>query len=137
MSLVTVNWRPTPKQMRIFGLSLVGGFGVFGLLAMLHAKADTLAYIFWAFGAVAGTLALLNIKVALPIYWVFTGIGFVLGNIISRLLLGITFYLVATPMGLIGRLVGRDQLALKRREASSYWLDVPPLTGDAPYERQS
>ena len=67
MSLVTVNWRPTPKQMRIFGLSLVGGFGLFGLLAMFHAKADTLAYVFWAFGAVAGSLALLNLKVALPI----------------------------------------------------------------------
>ena len=137
MSLVTVNWRPTPKQMRIFGLSLIIGFGLIGWVGLYKFASDTPSFVMWAFAAVSGPIALLNLKIALPIYWVFTGVGFILGSIISRILLALTFYLVATPMGLLGRLIGRDRLSLKRTDAATYWLDVPPISGDAPYERQS
>lgn len=56
----------------------------------------------------------------LPLFWILHGIGWV--N--TRLLLGIIFYLVFTPLGLLLRLFGKDMLNRKLEpEAKTYWLD--------------
>ena len=48
--------------------------------------------------------------------------AFVLGWINTRLILGIFFYLILTPVGLIMRLFGRDPLHRKLdRKATTYW----------------
>ena len=43
-------------------------------------------------------------------------IGLLLNRIVSPIVLGIVFFLVVTPMGLIMRLTGRDPMARKSRD---------------------
>ncbi len=44
-----------------------------------------------------------------------------LGVVNTRLLLGIVFFLLITPVAWLFRLIGRDALALKHKQANSYW----------------
>lgn len=70
----------------------------------------------------------------LPLFWLLHGIGWV--N--TRLLLGIIFYLVFTPIGVLMRLSGKDMMNRKLDpNASTYWIDKPkvPLRPED-YERQ-
>ena len=96
-----------------------GGFvaGIFGLLA---------AYGFWAgesfLGFSAGLLASLFIAISIaaprtlrPLNRLWMQFGQLLGRLISPIVLGAIFFLIFTPVGLIMRLVGRDELKLKRR----------------------
>lgn len=53
--------------------------------------------------------------------------GLLLGKIVSPIALGVLFYLVFTPMGVLMRLAGKDPLRLKMdRAAGSYWIDRKP-----------
>jgi hypothetical protein len=54
-------------------------------------------------------------------------LGELMGKVVSPLVLGVIFFVLLTPVGLIGRLLGRDELRLKRTNSESYWIDrVPP-----------
>jgi hypothetical protein len=47
-----------------------------------------------------------------------------MGAVMSRVLLGIIFYLVITPLGLAARLTGKQFLDLKFKEVKpSYWIE--------------
>jgi hypothetical protein len=54
--------------------------------------------------------------------------GLLLHKIVSPLVLGIMFFLVITPIGLLMRAVGKDLLRLKfDKRSSSYWIErLPP-----------
>jgi hypothetical protein len=60
-------------------------------------------------------------------------LGELLGKIISPLVLGIIFFLIITPTAIIGRALGRDELKLRRKSQSSYWIDrkSPSPRGDS------
>ena len=46
-----------------------------------------------------------------------------LGKIISPLIMGIIFFLVVTPTGIIMRLMRKDLLNLKKNNSKTYWLE--------------
>ena len=49
--------------------------------------------------------------------------GFMLGKIISPIVLGLLFFLVISPVALFCKMFGRDELRLKGSTANSYWVD--------------
>ena len=49
-------------------------------------------------------------------------IGMFLGRVISPIILGIIFFLLITPMSLILKIVGRDELNLKRERKETFWV---------------
>jgi RsiW-degrading membrane proteinase PrsW (M82 family) len=49
-------------------------------------------------------------------------LALVLGRIFNPIVLGVIYFLVLTPIGLITRLFGRDELLLKRADQKTYWL---------------
>jgi len=58
--------------------------------------------------------------------------GLLLHRITSPLLMGVIFYGVVTPVGLISRMAGKDPLRLRRDSSSdSYWIPRQPR-GPAP-----
>ena len=137
MNLVEVNWHPSSRKLRQYGIVMIVGFGLIGLLFRYGFKATDASWVIWGFGAVSGVLGLTGTRAALPLYWLWMGIGFVMGNVMNRLLLALVFYLVVTPMALVMKLVKRDRLHIKPQQTDSYWIDVPPVSGANPYERQS
>ena len=68
-------------------------------------------------------LGLLNSKILSPLNKLWFKFGVYLGKIISLLILGIIFFLVVTPIGLIMRLLGKDILNLKYNNKKSYWIE--------------
>ncbi len=62
---------------------------------------------------------------ARPFYrgWMTLAAG--LGYVNSRIILGVMYYGVMTPVGLVMRLAGRDPLRRRGRAAGSYWIPSP------------
>jgi len=52
--------------------------------------------------------------------------GLFLGRVVSPVVLGIIFFLLITPVSLVTRLFGRDELLIRRRSVQSYWVDRTP-----------
>ena len=58
-------------------------------------------------------------------------LGLALGKIVSPIVLGIIFFGLITPIALIAKLLGRDELKLKRPKKSSYWSEPIGSNSDA------
>ena len=67
-------------------------------------------------------LALLNSKILTPMNKIWTRFGIFLGNFISPIVMGIIFFFVVTPIGLLMILFGKDVLNLKNNKSSTYWI---------------
>ena len=68
-------------------------------------------------------LGLVNSKILTPLNKLWFKFGIFLGKIISPLIMGLIFFVVVTPIGLIMRLLKKDILALKYSEQKSYWIE--------------
>ncbi len=116
-----ININPKERDLRIFSLVLAVFAGGFGTLAFSNDK-SLVAYILYAlsvWGVFSAAVLPVFIK---PAYIAFSYIGLVLGWINTRLLLGIIFYLIFTPISLFFRLIGRDILDRRfDRNAATYW----------------
>ena len=72
-----------------------------------------------------------------PLYVGWMKFAFVLGWVNTRILLGLFFYLILTPIGLVLRLTGKDLLGLKiDRNATSYWVKRERKSFDAETTKQ-
>jgi len=67
-------------------------------------------------------LGLLNSRILYPLNKLWFKFGIFLGKLISPLIMGLIFFLVVTPIGLIMRLLGKDVLNLKYNKSKSYWI---------------
>jgi hypothetical protein len=69
---------------------------------------------------------LLSPKLLAPLNRLWYGFGMLLGKIISPIMLGLIFFVLISPVSLVTRLFGRDELKLKKRNVESYWVDRSP-----------
>ena len=58
-------------------------------------------------------LGLINSKLLLPLNKIWFKFGILLGNFIAPIVMGIVYFMVVTPTGLIMRLLGKDLLNLR------------------------
>ena len=68
-------------------------------------------------------LGLVNSKILNPLNKYWFKFGIFLGKIISPFVMGIIFFLVVTPIGLLMRLLNKDLLNLKFNNSHSYWIE--------------
>ena len=68
-------------------------------------------------------LGLVNSKILNPLNKLWFKFGIFLGKIISPLVMGIIFFLVVTPIGLLMRLLNKDLLNLRFNNNTSYWIE--------------
>ena len=114
---------PSPRALRQFGL-VVGG--------VLAAAAGLLLWrrgggpVVWTLGGVGGALVLagLLVPVALrPIRRGWMGVAFVMGFVMTRVILSAAWALIFVPTGLILRALGKDPLARRLDPtAQTYWI---------------
>ena len=67
-------------------------------------------------------LGLINSIILTPLNRLWFKFGIFLGKIISPIILGIIFFLVVTPTGILLRLFGKDVINLKYNKNNSYWI---------------
>ena len=115
---------------RSFGFVFAAVF----LIVALYPLVSSQAVRPWAM-VVAGVflvLALFIPKVLGPANRMWTKFGLLLHNVVSPLALGILFFLVVTPTGLLMRIFGKDPLRLRfDAAADSYWIKRTPPGPDA------
>ena len=68
-------------------------------------------------------LGLINSKILTPLNRLWFKFGLLLGKFISPLIMGIIFFVVVTPIGIIMRLLKKDLLNLKYNKKGTYWID--------------
>ena len=110
----------SPASLRKFGI-LFGALGALATAYFLYRGSDVWV---WSAGAALFFLftGLALQRVLKPVYIVWMAFAFLLGWLNTRLLLGLFFYLIITPIGLVLRLTGKDLLDKKiDREAETYW----------------
>lgn len=99
------------KMLRQFGLILAGGFVViFGLLLPWIWEHS---YPVWPW-VLAGALSLIALSAPIvlkPLYHIWMKLGHVLGWVNTRIILGLVFFAVFFPFGIIMRLFGKDPMA--------------------------
>ena len=128
---------PPEKMLRQFaGLCIVVFVGLAGWRAW-HGQAGTFTWALAAFGAVVGVVGLISPSAIKPIYTGWMIAAFPIGWTVSRVVLGMIFFVVLTPISWAFRLSGRDALRLRRRSPKTYWLDKRQPNGAAEYFRQS
>ena len=67
-------------------------------------------------------LGLINSKFLTPLNKLWFKFGLLLGRLISPIIMGMIFFFVVTPIGLLLRIFGKDVLNLKKNNAKSYWI---------------
>ena len=68
-------------------------------------------------------LGLINSKILTPLNRLWFKFGLLLGKFISPIIMGIIFFIVVTPIGIIMRLFKKDLLNLKFNKKETYWID--------------
>lgn len=66
-------------------------------------------------------LAILSPRLLYPFNFLWMKLGYVLGSIISPIVLGILFFGLITSVAICMRLSGRDELNLKWKDTKSHW----------------
>ena len=127
----------TRRDLRKFGLTVGGVFLLLGGLFLWRHKPA------WPYfltpGVVLVFFGLIAPRILKPVYILWMALAFSLGLVASTVVLTICYFLVITPLSLVGRLFGKDFLSEKiDRSAKSYWLPRDRSTPRQPadYEQQ-
>ena len=75
-------------------------------------------------------LGLINSKLLLPLNKIWFKFGIFLGNFIAPIVMGIIYFMVVTPTGLIMKMLGKDLLNLKKNNKDTYWIDKDNSNND-------
>ena len=102
---------------------------VFAIAAIyFHYSANvTWTNVFIAAALLFLLVTLIKSDALLPLNQLWMRFGFLLGMIVSPIVLGIIFFGLFTPIAMLMRLSGRDELRLKFTEKASHWI----LRGEA------
>ena len=68
-------------------------------------------------------LGLKNSNILSPLNKIWFKFGILLGKMVSPIVMGMIYFLVVTPTGLLMRLFGKDILNLKFNNDRSYWIE--------------
>ena len=108
---------------RKFGLFFTIIFVIVAGYLFFISKFVTIAGVFLFFAVVFCITTLVKPNLLLPLNRLWMRFGFLLGLIISPFVLGLIYFLLFTPIAIIMRFRGRDELRLKFEEKNSYWIN--------------
>tara|TARA_Y100000996_G_C22224715_1_gene521039 strand:- start:19 stop:405 length:387 start_codon:yes stop_codon:yes gene_type:complete len=113
-----------PGSNKSFGIVFFIVFLIIGLYPLLNNHSIR----FWSvlISLVFLVLGLLNSKILSPLNFLWFKFGILLGRFISPLIMGLVFFLVVTPIGILMRLLRKDLLNLKFNNKDTYWIKNKP-----------
>jgi hypothetical protein len=80
------------------------------------------AYVFVAVASTFLLITLIKSDALLPLNKLWMRFGLLLGMIVSPIVLGVIFFGLFTPIAMLMRLSGRDELRLKFTQKASHWI---------------
>lgn len=137
MALLTLNLKPSKRDLTWFGLVMALFFGLFGTMFFFKFDAVTTAYVFWALALLFPAVYYGVRPLRVPLFRGWMTLVFPIGWVVSHALLAFIYYLVVTPIGRLMRLFGRDPKERRfDRGAESYWMEHDPVRDPVRYFRQ-
>ena len=135
MRLIEFNRRPTPRQLREFGVVCLVALP---LIAWLWGA--SMEFVLWL-GLSGLLIALLGLSYPPALRPLFIGLSFVtvpIGMLLGELILLTIFVVFFAPLAVLFRIMRRDALQLRmERDCTSYWQPKKQPPGAASYFRQS
>ncbi len=100
-------------------------FFIFFIAVAFYPLINNEEYRLWALiiSLIFLILGLINSSFLTPLNLLWFKFGILLGRIVSPIIMGLVFFGVVTPTGLIMKLFKKDLLRLKRNEKKSYWIE--------------
>ena len=95
------------------------------------------ANVIWAYVFIVTTLifllvTLIKSDVLLPLNRLWMRFGLLLGRIVSPIVFGVIFFGLFAPIGILMRLIGRDELRLKFNRKQSHWISrIEPFKSES------
>ena len=75
-------------------------------------------------------LGIINSRFLSPLNLLWFKFGMLLGRIVSPIVMGLVFFLVVTPTGMIMRILNKDLLRLKKKNIKTYWIEKSSIKSD-------
>ncbi len=120
--MIAIQWNPSTKQLRQFaGIWFPAFCGLVGWSIGHKTGHWSEVEIGWVLAGVVSVGGLVLPALIRPIFVGLILLTFPIGWVVSHLLLGLIFYGVVTPIGLILRISGHDPLQLKKPSGNSVW----------------
>ena len=112
--------RLTTSELRKFGLAVGFAFFVLGIVVRWRGM-WTPAQVFWYLGGALFILGLVLPAVLRPAYRAWMGLALMISKVTTPILLGIIYFGIITPTGLIRRMLGHDAVRSKATR-STFWV---------------
>lgn len=117
------------KADRTFGWTVGGAFAVLGALLLWRHRTEAGA-VFASLGGALLLLAAVSPGLLAAPHRGWLAFAKILGRVNSAVFMFLTFFLVLTPLGLVLRLLGRDELRRRGRAPVTNWAPYPARNGD-------
>jgi hypothetical protein len=105
---------------RKFGYFFTFVFILFGVYFYV-VESIILSSIFLAVSFLFIIVTIINSEILLPLNKLWMRLGLFIGLIVSPIVLGAIFFGIFTPLSLLMRACGRDELSLKIKVCKTYW----------------
>jgi len=128
MALVSINLTPSRRELRQFGLFFFPAFAaLLGWILLRATGSWSVAGTLWGIGSAAILLGAVAPAAVRPIWVATMLVTYPIGLVLSHVAIGIVYYLVVTPVGLLLRLFKGDPLHRAwDPDATSYWIRRKP-----------
>ena len=104
-----------------FGFFFAFIFGLASLYFYVNASMSLASFMAFA-SAVLVVATIIKADVLLPLNRMWMRFGLLLGMIVSPIVLGVIFFGMFTPIAVLIRMSGRDELRLKFKNKASHWI---------------
>ena len=94
------------------------------------------AYFFAITSSIFLIITIVNANTLKPLNKLWMYLGLILGLIVSPIVLGIIFFGIFTPIALLMRINGRDELRLKLKNKTSHWISRDETIKVESFEKQ-
>ena len=105
-------------------------FGFFFAAILLLASSylyyvdnKVMVYIFGVICGIFLIVTIINADALLPLNKLWMKFGILLGKIVSPIIMGIIFFGIFTPIAILMRLSGRDELRLRFKKKKTHWIN--------------
>src|SRR5262245_13092803 len=124
------------RELRRFALTVGTGLALIGALSRYRGHTNA-PMVLWVIAGILWLLAVVQPRLLLPVQKAWMALANVLGWVNTRIILGLLFYLVLTPISILARFF-RDPLDRKLHDGrDTYWIRKTKQTLDSKeYERQ-
>ena len=115
---------PSERRFGLLFTTVFSSLGAYGWWFQAFESVFTVSFL--GLGLLFGLISILFPKTLTPLNKAWFCLGQFLGKIVSPIVLGIIFFGILAPVGLLTRLFGRDELRLKRSKKETYWVERSP-----------